>query len=330
MFDGTARGEVVVRSRLAAAAYLFLVCAAMIAAAFFNLRTAGVFACPPIPDGKSQYLGYCHADQFGDYDHGAFWFGLEPTAVASAASADVLFLGNSRMQFGFSTEATREWFRSVDRRHYLLGFSHGENVRFVGPLLDRIKPRARVYVINVDRFFDDRLTPPARDIAESADAIERYRSERISQQVQNRVCQLVPVACGSAMATYRDRSDGSWQLGGTGDFLRYAAVGEGQPTDQHRWPEFIRLGRAFVDRLPIDRGCIVLTMVPWPESARGEAAAIAEALGLPFISPQISGLGTFDTSHLDRGSAERWSAAFLAAADPVLRRCLAQPSAATS
>ena len=33
---------------------------------------------------------------YGDYDHGAIWFGLEPAADAAAANAQVLFLGNSR------------------------------------------------------------------------------------------------------------------------------------------------------------------------------------------------------------------------------------------
>jgi hypothetical protein len=46
------------------------------------------------------------------------------------------------------------------------------------------------------------------------------------------------------------------------------------------------------------------------------------ALGSELIAPQVDGLRTFDGSHLDAASAERWSAAFLDAAGPRIRECL--------
>ena len=66
----------------------------------------------------------------------------------------MLFLGNSRLQFAFSTSATADWFSAASARYYLLGFSYFENMIFVEPLLRKIRPRAKVYVINVDDFFD--------------------------------------------------------------------------------------------------------------------------------------------------------------------------------
>ena len=66
----------------------------------------------------------------------------------------MLFLGNSRLQFAFSTSATADWFSAASARYYLLGFSYFENMIFAEPLLRKIRPRAKVYVINVDDFFD--------------------------------------------------------------------------------------------------------------------------------------------------------------------------------
>jgi hypothetical protein len=62
-----------------------------------------IFACKASGYPSDRYISYCGATEYGDYEHGAFWFDLEPVAELSAANADVIFLGNSRTQFGFST-----------------------------------------------------------------------------------------------------------------------------------------------------------------------------------------------------------------------------------
>jgi hypothetical protein len=50
--------------------------------------------------------------------------------------------------------------------------------------------------------------------------------------------------------------------------------------------------------------------------------AIAASLDHDVVAPQIEGLHTFDGSHLDEASAERWSAAFLKEAGPRIRDCV--------
>jgi hypothetical protein len=57
--------------------------------------------------------------------------------------------------------------------------------------------------------------------------------------------------------------------------------------------------------------------------------AIAAKLGHDLLAPQIDGLLTFDGSHLDEASAERWSAAFLREAGPRIRRCVDAAQAST-
>jgi hypothetical protein len=58
------------------------------------------------------------------------------------------------------------------------------------------------------------------------------------------------------------------------------------------------------------------------ETQTKAASAIAAALGLELIAPELEGLQTFDGSHLDPPSAERWSRAFFQAAGPKIRQCL--------
>src|SRR5262245_3263184 len=158
--------------------YTLAIFAVIVATFGFHVRRDSIFACPAkLYDGNS-YLGYCGATAYGDYDHGAFWFGLEPEARQHAAAADMLFIGNSRLQFGFSAPALGRWFSANHLKYYLVGFSHFENSTFLGPLLRGLHPRARAYVINVDDFFVDNVTDPGNDVMHGLNTRARYETKR--------------------------------------------------------------------------------------------------------------------------------------------------------
>src|SRR4051812_32191575 len=91
------------------AIFLLLIAASFGAAFVYHLRFEGIFACPANED-DNVYLSDCTARSYGDYDHGAFWFGLEPQAQRAAAEADVLLIGSSRLQFALSAAPTIRWF----------------------------------------------------------------------------------------------------------------------------------------------------------------------------------------------------------------------------
>ena len=101
------------------------------------IRARTIFACPADGYTADRYIAYCDAGNYADYEHGAFWFDLEPSASQFAKDADVLFLGNSRLQVAFSTAETADWFSRASARFYLLGFSYYENALFTEALLRR-------------------------------------------------------------------------------------------------------------------------------------------------------------------------------------------------
>ena len=109
--------------------YTLLFFVAIVAYAY-QLRTQSIFSCPADGYSADRYLAYCSGTSYADYEHGAFWFDLEPSAQDFARNADVLFLGNSRLQVAFSTAATANWFSAASARYYLLGFGYYENVIF--------------------------------------------------------------------------------------------------------------------------------------------------------------------------------------------------------
>jgi hypothetical protein len=307
------------------ALYAAIILCSLLGAFAYKLRTDGVFACPASGYGSGQYLAYCQTTGYGDYDHGAFWFGMEPAAQRAAANADVLFLGNSRMQFALSTDATTQWFSSADAQFYLLGFSFGENAQFEAPLLARLNPLAKVYVINVDRFFDeDWVSSPTEAIRHRPnDALANFEEKKRWQTFHKGICTSVPAVCGHQVAFFRSRSNGTWQLQGSEKF-KAAAVSDTVPDadDLAHWKRYAELGEEFVSALQVDRQCVILTIAPWEATKTSEARAIADALKLDLVAPKLDGLRTLDGDHLDRASAQRWSAAFFEAAGPRIRQCL--------
>lgn len=312
----------VIRPELRPASWAFslVVTAVLLASAVYALRTSGIFACQAQGYGAGRYLSYCQAVKYGDYDHGAIWFGLEPEANRAASQADVIFLGNSRLQFGFSSDTTDRWFAGHSARYYLLGFSHFENQTFEGPLLKRLAPRARAYVINLDTYFENRETQPGGAVMRDPGAEGRYAQKRLMQTAHRLLCQPLPVACADEYTIFRQRADGAWIVAG-GSF-RPEPVGYDTSLDSARVAVYSVAGASFLSALPVDRSCVIFTFVPTVKTGNPTARAIADSLGAAFVAPELAGLTTFDGSHLDRASAERWSAAFLADAGPLLQRCL--------
>ena len=301
--------------------YCAVVVAVAVGAFVYDLRINGIFACSSAAYEPGRYLAYCNSGAYSDYDHGAFWFGLEPSASRAATEADVLFLGTSRMQFAFSSDATRQWFAARGSSFYLLGFSYSENVHFVAPLLDALEPKARVYVINTDRFFETEVTQPAADVIHGDAAKSRHRRKRLWQIPHRVVCGSLHFLCGNEVAFVRTIADGTWTLQG-GESLKPGRVSAAPPLDATRIAERVAAAKAFVGRLQVPRECILFTVAPTAATPWDEAAKIAAAVGVELVAPRIDDLQTFDDSHLDTASAERWSEQFFFAAGKRIEECL--------
>jgi len=303
--------------------YILLVLAVALGAGAYSLRKYGIFSCSASGYASGTYLSYCNATSYGDYDHGAIWFGLEPAASAAAANAHVLFLGNSRTQFAFSSKATSKWFSSISESYYLLGFSHSENYTFEGPLVRKLRSKAKVHVINIDSFFEQSETGPGKSVMQDESAKTRYEEKRQWQRMHKAICTVFDPVCGNDGAFFRSRSDGAWIV--TGGPFPSAPVSYDEKIDRDKFTAYSALGKQFLPMLNSDRACTILTLVPAVKSGIGTAKAVAAALGFDLVSPRLAALATFDGVHLDQESAQRWSAAFLEQAGPQIRKCLSEP-----
>jgi hypothetical protein len=312
------RGNVALVTR--SGLYIGIILAVAVGAAVYGLRTYSIFSCQPSIYGPDRYLSYCNATGYGDYDHGAIWFGLEPAVNSAASSAQVLFLGNSRTQFAFSSQATAQWFSSLARSYYLLGFSHEENYTFEAPLLGKLHPRAKAYVINIDTFFDQAETAPGKTIMRDPAARSRYEEKQKWQKMQHGICTALMAVCGHDEAIFRSRSTGAWLV--IGNRFPSQPVSYDDSIDQNKVASYAALGREFLPGLSAARACTILTVVPTVQTGFGTAQAAARALDRKLVAPKLAGLVTFDKVHLNPESAQRWSSAFLAEAGPQIRQCL--------
>jgi hypothetical protein len=310
--------------------YICIVLIAAVGALMYELRTRTIFACQADGYGSNRYLAYCGGDAYADYEHGALYFDLEPSTESFVRDSEVLFLGNSRLQVAFSTDATAEWFSSFDSRYHLLGFSYFENALFAETLLDKIKPQAGVYVINLDGFFDPHETIPAKAILHDTDARQKYQVKRNWQHAHRAACQTIPQLCGHKFVIYRSRETGAYyafQTEGAAE-QRITPVSYDSVADPELVKDETNAAIDFLSRYTKGK-CVILTMVPFVGTTIGDATAIASALGMELIVPSpLDGLTTFDGYHLDRPSAERWSRAFFQAAGPKIRSCLGKDDVA--
>ena len=307
--------------------YICVLLVASVGAYGYWVRTHTIFACQGNGYSAERYLAYCNGANYAEYEHGAFYFNLEPLIEDSVRNADVLFLGNSRLQVAFSTVPTAQWFSANSARYYLLGFSYYENAFFEGLLLHKIHPHARVYVINVDDFFDKSQSVPVQMILHDPKARDKYKLKRFWQDVHERVCGTFAALCGHQFVIFRSRVNGTYHTeGAVGP--KEVPVSYDPLDDKNADGSSIAAAIDFLSRFTQGK-CVILTVVPYVGTKMGTAEAIAKGVGLNLVTPGvIDGLNTYDGYHLDQPSAQRWSQAFFQAAGPEIRSCLENRDAA--
>src|SRR5262249_30118180 len=109
--------------------------------------------CQSTGYANDHFLAYCDSQRYADYEHGALFYGLERSAIDSIRRAEVLFIGNSKLQAAFSTKAVRDYFNSINVRFFVIEFGYGEESMFSLPVLKKWGASPKVLVINPDQLF---------------------------------------------------------------------------------------------------------------------------------------------------------------------------------
>lgn len=298
----------------------------------YNVR-----GCIPYAE-EGTFLAYCTAPHYGDYEHGAYYYGLQPRAIENLQKAKVLILGNSRAQFAFSTDVVRRYFNERSIPFHLLGFGYNEGPDFARILIEKYSVRPHVLVIVTDPYFGVGLSEPAIAIVDgplwrNILAFEEVVRKKIFNALLVRICTERNALCPIDVPTiYRSEQDGMWLWE---NLYRIAEAGRlplqpPQLLPRPPGPEDVDINRAkrLLEATRVPPDCVVLTSVPNSYiNSEPYTADISRILGASVVFPWEMGLVTIDNSHLTWSSARRWSASFLRSADSLIARCVAQGAA---
>lgn len=302
--------------------------ATIISAVLFKLVVTNSVGCNA-SSGEGKFMAYCDVRTHGHYDHAAYLFNLEEGLANRVRQTNLLFLGSSRTQFAFSNTSLTNFISSHPLVHpYLLGFGYKEQDVFSAAVIDRIKPIPALVVINADPFFINESSPHAQYLLSSMGLEENNaRIKKIWHHISEASCGgslpiIGSLICGAHPTIYRSVQDGRWIF--PNDSMESKPVSNLTQTasDDADISSFTSNAEAFISRFHVDRKCIVITYVPTSKGKPFIAQGIASRLGTSFIAPQLASLSTFDGSHLDTVSSERWSKEFLTELEPILKSCL--------
>jgi hypothetical protein len=302
-----------------------------------TIMTFDNFACRTQGQGPDDFLAYCRSIRYGDYEHGALYYGLEPRARESIRAAQVLFLGNSRLQAAFAANAIRDYFRARGIRYFVMGFGYGDVSAFGVPAMERSGTSPNLIIVNADPFFVEptKLSEAAKEAIEGGPKyFWRLTQKMAFQRVHRIICRAVPLCPESEPSIFRSAIDGQWSWIGPYVEEREIPV---DPASAQGLPEFEierakAIGEMFLNRIGLDRRCVVFTGIPTNGLNSPEVAEVlATALHTRFLAPKIDGLATVDGGHFNSRSAELWSAAFVEALTPIVTECLGpQPPTRTA
>ncbi|TAN69983.1 MAG: hypothetical protein EPN20_05900 [Magnetospirillum sp.] len=284
-----------------------------------------VFRCPTAGYSPDTFLSYCDDPAYGDYEHEALFTGLE--AKDSLKSAEVLILGDSRAQFAFSTAAMDDYFQRSGMRYFNLAFGYGEQDLFPRKIIEIHDLHPRIVVINTDFFFYNAASRPALKLIGANDTQPTLGGQvrKLAQAYHRDLCTRPDSALAGAICS--NGSGGQFKSSRTGRMTNInPAISRRYPTAEAAGAQpanaelILSNARAFKAMLDARGARMVLTVAPFSRTDFTMAERISADLGVAFIRIPAEGYETFDTNHLDRESAERWSRRLLEELGPILRQ----------
>jgi hypothetical protein len=297
-----------------------------LAASFWNLRITG---CNSYGYRLNAYISNCSSPHFGDYEHGAIAFELEPETIDAARKSDAVYFGFSFGMVALSTNATESYFRSKNARFYNLGFS-GEFSPFYDYILPKLNIRPRIVLIDVEPFFADVQSEAAIYIENHPirSRIE-YMLKKVWQAIQKRSCDSNNngsiAICGTTFNTFRVLDTGrlivDYQQIHKKPMPRIPPKFDSEVSPNVKI-SVTSLAEDFLNKHKIEATCTIMFATPNSFGNQLLAKDVAEGVGANFVNVDVPNIATVDGGHMARDDAERWSAEFWKAADPIIRRCL--------
>lgn len=232
--------------------------------------------------------------------------------------ADVLFVGNSHMQFGWPRQTLEPFFAARHMHFYNMAFGYVETSAFPLAIIKKYNLHPKWIIINVEPFFSNKPSGMAEVTMDDTmfDAF-KFRLETAGSFYGDRYLHRVVPTLAQQFPPgdevyFRSIHDGSVWLAAAAD-IHWHPTPVTTP-----WRACIPAALKF--KAAMDRRNIRMIFTHSPVTTDTAARGLSVALGgVPVVdASSLPNLYTFDGSHLEHASAVRFSQSFLNHLAPVI------------
>ncbi len=235
-------------------------------------------------------------------------------SISNARQADVIFIGNSRLQLGIREEYIVPLASEHNLKVFSIGSGHAEGVKFAFDVIRKhdLKPKV-VVILAGAHAYSGRVSGVARATLEmSRWQAQKLRMETaLSWNVRYRLHRLIPRVgilnnrITSRYALYRSELTGWWKpaLEPQGAFPTSYSD---KPGNHDNILDFVSEINAYLGQ----QGSLLVTgVIPYRNTSFTNLSYLEERLDIPFVETGLQ-LETSDGSHLNPDSAKRFTDAF--------------------
>ena len=286
--------------------------------------------CNPEGYERGDFMTACAGIKVDRYAFGSIYLGSQKNAVKNAKTADVIIFGNSRTMRSFSTDAMDNYFKSKGLT-YVIFAVEGASFASAQHTVNKLGLKPKIVMTNTEILYSNVVGAAFGDLVYFPDKYKtRFDFFHAAQSVQKWACQSGIKQLENYYCSGRTRA--GWRSAVTGRF-KWELVAEPEknvlitPRKENTPPDarlntILPNAQEFLGNSNFNKSCHVLYIVNSPASEPKLQAALANAVNaLPVYTP-MTDLETYDNSHLDRPTSERWGEAFVKDLDPVLDKCL--------
>ena len=274
-----------------------------------------------------EYMTSCVTIDETRFRSGAIVMGAQKESVEALREVDVIVLGNSRTLRSFSTDAIDNYFKSRGMTYFVMA-TEGSSYRGALFNLASLDINPKILLVNNEIFASDAMPDAFEELIRYPDKYRtRFAVFDAAQDFQKFVCaREVPVLediyCnGTESSFWRSHTNG--QIANAlvakpeqNTVFRIQQGGEGLSAD------YTRRALTFFDELDAGAPCPILYIVDSPRGQPKLLETVGSQTGLQTVHTSLSGLASYDNSHLDRPTSERWAEAFVELLDPAIENCL--------
>jgi hypothetical protein len=278
--------------------------------------------CSKSLDQTKYFLTSCNRNSLG---HQAYFLNLEPGLMETVKTADVLFIGNSRLASAFRAPVLREFFNSKNSSFFVLNFP-GTTSNFIFEIFKKYKLKPSLVVINNDYIFKEvrngREASLINDevITRSLYVVEYYLINILIDLRKNHYFQKwLDIGAKNLKPNYFESRDNGMERIVNEPMAQKKIIQTKTETNLDNLPSAQRniikssivRGMPFIRWLRQNNVQVIFTQVPYGGAEPSINYHMSKKLGITSIVPQVEELYTYDNSHLNYESAQRWLNAFI-------------------